>query len=261
MISRICFLGDSHVAALRQAMDDPRSSSHAGRISIYGARGKGLYSLRREGRKLLSDEEKVGKSLKFTGGTTSIDIDAHDVFCIVGGLVKLEWVDEIVAHYATTAMALPGRHPVSARLLDRMFEERLRKTIAHHLLKILENTGKPLFYIPCPLNSEDILGNKKGDVMREMIAAGLVDDYFGRFCRARDVVLGKRARIIDQPEETKAPPFFTQRAYGIGSVRLAKRHVEHPEDDFGHMNADYGVLMLNAAVKAIDAASRSEFAP
>lgn len=253
MSSRICFLGDSHVAALRQAIDHPASAVHASRVSIYGARGKSLFTLRQEGRKLLSDEEKVLKSLKFTGGTPAIDIDAHDVFCVVGGLVQLDWVDEIVANYATAAMALPGRQLVSARLLDRMFEEKLRKTLAYHLLKVLEATGKPLFYIACPLYSEDILGNEKGDVMREMIAAGLVDDYFGRFLRAQHTVFGTLARIIDQPDETRAPPFFTKRAYGIGSVRLAKRHMEHPEDDFGHMNADYGVMTLNAAVAAIDA--------
>lgn len=254
MSHRICFIGDSQVAALRQALDDPRASAHADRIAIYGSRGQGLFSLRDEDGSLVTDEKKVRQDLKFTGGSRAIKLRKYDAFCVVGSLVKLEWTDEIVRDYATIGMGLSGRRLVSENLMRQMFEEAMRQTLAYHLLGLVEGAGKPVFFIPCPLHSEGIVGHERGAVIRSMIEAGLGDDYFARFARARDAIIGPKATIIHQPEETIAPPFFTKRAYGLGSIRLTKHRVEHGDDDFGHMNQDFGVLMLSKALNVIDAA-------
>lgn len=254
MSHRICFIGDSHVAALRQALDDPRASAHADRISIFGSRGSGLFSLHAEDGALVTDEKKVRQDLNFTGGDRKIKLRHYDAFCIVGSLVKLQRVDDIVESYATSSMGLRRRQLVSDRLMTLMFEETMRQTLSYHLLGLVAETGKPLFHIPCPLPSEDVVTHWKGKVMRSIIDAGLAEAHFRRFNAARDAVIGSKATIIAQPDSTVAPPFFTKREYGVGSVRLAKKHVEHAEDDFNHMNRDYGVLMLNRAMEVIDAA-------
>lgn len=249
----ICFIGDSHVAALRQALDDPRSAFHADRITIFGSRGAGLFDLRSEDGALVTDEKKVRQDLLFTGGDRKIDLAPHDAFCIVGGLVRLTEVDSIVEHYATAGTLLKDRRLVSNRLMTAMFEEALRQTLSHHLLTLVVGTGKPLFHIPCPLPSEDILTHRKGAVLREIVEAGMAEAHLRRFSAARDAVIGGMAEIILQPESTVVQPFCTKRDYGVGSVRLTRKHVEHPEDDFNHMNRDFGVLMLNRAIDVIDA--------
>ena len=254
MSHRICFIGDSHVAALRQALDDPRASAHAERISIFGSRGLGLFSLRAEDGALVTDEKRVRQDLNFTGGARKIKFRKYDAFCIVGGLVKLQRVDDIVENYATFGMGLPGRHLVSEPLMGQMFEEAMRQTLSFHLLDLIARSGKPLFHVPCPLPSEDVVGHLKGSVLRSIIEAGLAEEHFRRFSTARDKIIGGSATIVTQPDATVAAPFFTKCDYGVGSVRLAKKQVEHGDDDFGHMNQDYGVLMLNRAMEVIDTA-------
>lgn len=254
MSHNICFIGDSHVAALRQALDDPRASAHADRISIFGSRGAALFSLREEDGALVTDEKKVRQDLNFTGGARRIKLRKYDAFCIVGGLVKLHHVDHIVEKYATVGMGLPGRHLVSERLMGAMFEEAMRQTLSFHLLNLVAGSGRPIFHIPCPLPSEDVITHPKGLVLRSIVDAGLAGEHFRRFSEAREKIIGGKARIIEQPGSTVAPPFFTKREYGLGSIRLARQQVEHGDDDFGHMNKDYGVEMLNRAMAIIDAA-------
>jgi len=254
MSHSICFIGDSHVAALRQALDDPSASAHADRIDIFGSRGSGLFSLRVEDDALVTDEKKVRQDLNFTGGARKIKLRQYDAFCIVGGLVKLQGVDDVAKSYGTMRMGLPGRHLVSERLMDHMFEETMRQTLSAHVLDLLARSGKPLFHIPCPLPSEDVVGHWKGSVLRSIIEAGLAEEHLRRYLAARDKIIGAKATIIAQPPSTVAAPFFTKRDYGVGSVRLAKKQVEHGDDDFNHMNRDYGVLMLNRAMEVIDAA-------
>lgn len=254
MSQHICFIGDSHVAALRQALDDPRASAHGGRVTIYGSRGAGLFSLREEDGVLTTDIKRVKQEFNFTGGSRAIKLRKYDAFCIVGGLVKLERTDSIARSYATFGMAQAGRHLVSESLMRGMFEEVVRQTLAAHVLGLIAGTGKPVFYIPSPRFSEDIVGHEKGATLRATIADGLAEDYFGRFIAARNSVIGATAQIIEQPEETLAAPCFSKAAYGVGSVRLTKQRVEHENDDFNHMNQDYGVLMLNKAMETIDSA-------
>lgn len=257
MSHNICFIGDSHVAALRQALDDPRTAAHADRITIFGSRGSGLFSLREEDGALVTDEKKVRQDLNFTGGARRIKLGHYDAFCIVGGLVKLQRVDDIVEHYATVGMGLTRRHLVSERLLAQMFEEAMRQTLTFHLLGLVAGSGKPLFHVPCPLPSEDIVTHWKGSVLRTIVNAGVAEDHFRRFSAAREKIIGGMAAIIAQPDSTVAAPFFTKREYGLGSVRLARQQVEHGDDDFNHMNKDYGVEMLNRAMAVIDAALAS----
>ena len=250
----VCFIGDSHVAAIRQALDDPRCAAHADRVDIFGSRGSGLFSLRAEDGALVTDEKKVRQDLNFTGGARKIKLGKYDAFCIVGGLVKLQLVDDVVENYATVGMGLTGRHLVSETLMRQMFEEAMRQTLSFHLVNLVAASGKPLFHVPCPLPSEDVMTHRKGSVLRSIVEAGLAEAHLRRFSDARDAIIGSRATIIEQPDATVAAPFFTKRDYGVGSVRLAKKQVEHGDDDFNHMNQDYGVLMLNRAMEVIDAA-------
>ena len=51
--------------------------------------------------------------------------------------------------------------------------------------------------------------------------------------------------VFEQPAQTRISGIFTRQEYGRGSVRLTKNfNVAHPENDYLHMNADYGVLVV-----------------
>lgn len=252
MTPRICFIGDSHIAALRQALNDPRGAVYSDRIAMFGSRGTGLKSSVIRDGELTSDDETVRDNLRFTGGSESIGIDDFDVFCIVGSQVKLDLMERTLEDCAPASMPLPGRAPISSGLMDKLFEERLKMTLAYHLATLLHTTGKPVYLIGNPRHAEEILNHEQGAFYRTLIEAGVEQEYLRQFTKAFTALFGPFARIIAQPAPLLATPMFTRQAFTKGSVLLAKRLKEHPETDFAHMNADYGVEVLTTIMNIID---------
>ena len=252
MTPRICFIGDSHIAALRQALNDPRSAVYKDRITMFGSRGTGLKSsIIRDG-ELISDDEAVRGNLLFTGGSESIAIDAFDVFCIVGSQVKLDLMERTLEDCAPASMPLPGRAPISSGLMDKLFAERLKMTLAYHLATLLHTTGKPVYLIGNPRHAEEILNHEQGVFYRTLIEAGVEQEYLRQFTNALTALFGPLAKIIPQPASLLATPMFTRQEFTKGSVLLARKLKEHPETDFAHMNADYGVAVLTTIMDIID---------
>ena len=55
---------------------------------------------------------------------------------------------------------------------------------------------------------------------------------------------------VPPPLETIGPLGLTRSKYTLGSTRLASGRA-HPEDDFSHMNGEYGELVLRDLMKRI----------
>lgn len=255
MKSNICFIGDSHVAALRQALDDERCAPFLERTIIFGSQGQTLRSCVLDGRKISSDEKKVRKNFRMTGGRKFIDLDTYDAYCVVGCQVEMDLFEPILLNYCPVDMGLQGRHPVSSALFDVMFQEVLKTTIAYKVVQMLATSGKPVYQVLNARYSDEILEHDAGAFLRELIDHRLEDYFMERFRRAIDTVFGPYTAIIDQPQSTLSSPLFTSRAFSSGSKRLGKGLKDHPDDDFHHMNADYGVLVLANVFAHADAAS------
>ena len=69
MSQRVCFIGDSHVAALRLALMSEKFAARRGDVTIYGTIRSTLSGLALREGKLTSDAEEVREALRFTGGS------------------------------------------------------------------------------------------------------------------------------------------------------------------------------------------------
>lgn len=253
MKPHVCFIGDSHVAALRQAMDDERCASFLERTTIFGSQGQTLHTCALDGRHIVSDEKKVRKNFRMTGGRKYIDLDRYDAYCVVGCQVEMDLFEPVFQQYCPVETGLPERQPVSSALFDVMFQEILKTTIAYKLVQMLATSGKPVYQILNARYSDDILYHSSGAFFRELIDNRLDDYFLERFRRAVETVFGPHTTLVDQPQATLSSRLFTSRAFSSGSKRLGKGLKDHPDDDFHHMNAEYGVLVLAHAFGLIDA--------
>lgn len=244
MTPRICFIGDSQVAALKLALSDSRWDGVRDRVTILGARGNGLMTATIRDGKLVSDDKAVQRYFRLTAGADHVDLAEHDIFCVVGCRVNFNPVNKIADVYTTYALGLPGRQLVSADLFESLLAGMFRRSNAAMVIDLLRSaTANPVYLMPGPLWSPRVRELEKGRVLNEVVALGKGDAYLRTFRQSMGVAFDG-IPIITQPDDTVFDSLFTDMKYSVGSVALTQSGSEHGEEDFAHMNADYGNRML-----------------
>lgn len=253
MRKRVCFIGDSHVAALRLAVNEDHASRFRSEMDIFGVRGEALRRTFLRGNTLRSNNDDVRKGFQFTGGSEFIDLDGYDSFCVVGCGTSLKAGIGICHSYSTHRFGLPQRQLVSSELFNLMLSTWFTRTIAHRTITMLAKaTGKPIYLIANPLWSQSVLDLPQGAVLGEMAELGVIDDFAAWMSKGLEANFATKATIIPQPVSTRIGPCFTLPAYSFGSQRLTSEAIEHPKNDVSHMNAAYGREVLNAFFATID---------
>lgn len=258
MSSRICFIGNSHLAAIRLGFQEERFSGYRSDVSMFGSYRKTLFTLRNRDGRIVSDDAAVRESLQFTGGAEYIDPSAYDMFCIVACGTNVQPATTVIEKYTSFAFDLPGRQLVSQQLLDKMLVELYRQSLAEHVIAVIRAASqKPIYLIADPLWAPWALDAPRGKLLGEIIKAGLARPFVDWTHRALAAAFKDTATIVVQPPETVQDDIFTIAGYSKGSVRLRKEIVEHEDDDYQHMNAEFGALMLDrffAGIKEAEAA-------
>jgi hypothetical protein len=253
MTGRICILGDSHIGALKLALNESKDSHFDDLVDIYGTRETTWNAVYVSDGKLVSDDPSVREMFQFTGGQESIDLSQYQSFCIVGG-VSTRIVRRLSRTIATHSMNLPQRLLVSRGMFVSLLETRLRDSMAVRLMQMLASvTDKPIYRLASPLISEAVLDRRMGRMLQEIRNVGAEDEIMDTFDHACEKIFAGRTRLIPQPELTRSGRLFTKRNYCTGSKRLTIEDADHPEKDFEHMNAEYGLEVLRqmAAIPGI----------
>jgi hypothetical protein len=255
MSQRICFIGDSHVAALRLALMSERFAARRGDVAIFGTIRSTLSDLTLRDGKLTSDAPEVREALRFTGGAEAIDLAGYDIFCVVACGTNFSPAT-MVTHGATTyAFNLPDRQIVSQQLLDAMAVSAYRQTVAYKIVDMLASgTDKPIFLMPDPLWAPSVLQRPRSSQLRKVLKVVDGGVYADWVFRALAAAFSPKAAVLRQPASTVEGGCFTRQEFAKGSVRLRQAVVEHEDSDFAHMNADYGALVLDAFFERIETA-------
>jgi len=202
---------------------------------------------------LTSDEPKTRKSLRFTGGTPFISLDAYDVFCVVGCRTSVNAANLIAQDYSSVRLGLPGGQLVSQELMDILLIDRFRKTIAGTLIDLLaQSTDKPIYLIPDPLWSTKVFEEPRGVIMGAIAKSTHAADYADWVYRCLQSAFAGKATVMRQPADTIENNVFTAQTYSQNSIGLGRRVVEHPETDFVHMNGAYGARILEEFFATVD---------
>ncbi len=220
---KICVLGNSQVACLKAAWDvaDMRSRLHE--LTFFAAFGLSLSKLKIDGERLVPSTVSLRRHLMYTAGQGEINLPDYDAVLICGTGLVIRPVD------ART----------SRQVLRTLSSDVLRNSLAYSLAsQVRQISDTPIYIMPAPL-----LDERTADRVRFEIVG--YDEYFSLMTQALDI---PKAHLLKQPEQTITRGHYTKLEFSKDAVRLAvagkQEGIQHKDEDYNHMNADYGAVRL-----------------
>jgi hypothetical protein len=252
-MKRVCVIGNSHIAALKLGWDVIEYGYPQIDLTFFGSPRKNLRDLRVENGALVAGSEKTLKHLQSTSkGQSEIIAEKFDVFLIVAMDFGVRRLEDVYRHYRSEEHKnMKGtKHYVSNACFSLAAKGLLRATLAFEIAsKLKQLTDNPVMFVPQPFPSADISGDA---LWEDMIHYG--DDVLlaRTFRKIASELSANGEPVIQQPEGTKSGEMFTRPELSKGSRRLTMNFdVEHPDDDYWHMNHDYGAAVLRNAIRSI----------
>jgi hypothetical protein len=271
-MTRICFLGNSHLACLKLAAARDPHLVPGERAAWFAGSASSMNGLKLEnGQHLVPRGDRLKAQMAaISGGIDRVDLTAYDLFVIVG--INLDY-RILFGLFGTHCLASDvaqgrqaGRAPVSASLfrayLADIYATRPGKRIAHQIRAV--NPAARVMILPAPYPSETILdheaasralsGFKGSDCFAEMAEIHLA--------AATRAAAAAGAELVPQDPATLASPGFTMARYNTRAIGLQSPHRAHAENWHGeksaydpwHMNADLGRARLLDLARALGAA-------
>lgn len=269
-VTRPCFLGNSHLACLKLAADRDPSLVPDGTAWFAGS-STSLAGMRLRGSRLVPRGQRLKAQMTaVSGGTEQIDLEAHDLFVIIGVGFEYRSVFSLLRTYCLFSDMVRGRQADRLLISDGFFRGLLGEIhakypgerIARQIRSV--NPDARVLILPAPYPSETILDRpdligglaqiRNSDCFAEMVAFHLEG--------ARRAAEAAGAQIVPQDPATIAATGFTQaryneRAVGLQGARLANAKNWHDEKrryDPWHMNVDFGQRQLLALAAALQTA-------
>jgi peptidoglycan hydrolase-like protein with peptidoglycan-binding domain len=265
MTLRVCIIGNSHVAALREAwMRDPDRWTGFSATFLGAHQDLLLQTEVRDGR-LIPITDAATQTFQKISGVTGIDLDAHDVFVIAGSSVAqatalqiyrdARWVGlpslDACTDLATMAEQLISR-PAALATMRAALGTRLGPRLA---ARLRAGTNRRIFLTAQPRVSELILKSPRPVTRLHNIAIKKGDaQALGQaFEEAAAQVLARSDTVfLPQPRETISHYVLTAQAFVKGANRLAATlDVPQAKDDIIHANGNYGALVLDQIAAAL----------
>lgn len=246
-MSRVCLIGDSHLAALKLGWNSLAPEFPHARLSFFAAPGKSLEGLAvRDGALVPTGNALLG-SLKLTsGGETRIAGD-YDVYVVHGLELSTGFALDVCRKYRAESQAKDWRTPVSDDCFVHAILGAARDCLAGQTMaKVRAISAAPILFCPVPMADAR---NQK--IRQTLSAAGEAADVvalFGLACDTLARAIG--GRFLPQPAETlEEDGIGTKASYSSSPARfhaeLAKRN------DNSHMNTDYGIAVLKRIMGAL----------
>lgn len=241
----LCVIGNSHIAALKLGWETIRSDFPDVQLFFFGAPGRKMVGLTAVNQHLEPTDDIQRRYFRQTsGGRESIhaNYDAYLFHAMQFGITRLEW---FLSRERPENQKHDDRRPISDACFYDCVLGILRGTTATQTIAELRKiTSAPATLTPQAMPSED---------QTDSTLAHL--DSVGDAATVRDIFAAAASMLarefdfafLPQSPETLAGPCKTKRQYCTGSVALAGGgRNAHPQDDYQHMNAEYGALLLRA---------------
>lgn len=224
---KICILGNSHLASIKQGWD--RLQAEAGRegvsVRFFGSRQWGLRALDLVGTELHPRNAILERDLTFTsGGLKRIDLQSYDAFFLYGLMFPMP---ELHRGWSTAVKRQACKDTLS------------RSLAAELARKIRSAVDRPIYMGHNPRPARQSEQRVAEDTM----------DYSSVCDFMQPEVKALGADLVRQPLDTlESNRWFTQSHFSLGSVRLdvgdGISSEAHPQSDVEHMNGDFGLLYL-----------------
>jgi hypothetical protein len=236
---RIAVIGSSHVGAFKEGADVLKSAGELGKveITVFGTNGSSLRSCR------IEDGAVVGGSDFVRSNFECLVISDYDDILVVAGL---SFFSKMVFWAGEPEMPFYNLPPISRALafdaleaISGRWDIQLARDIAQ------TGSGVPVRHLGCPLRSDEEPLSKL--VLEKLEVPG---SAIGERLGFLQTCIAEKANSLASDTFSFAKPpatvleqygLFTKHSFCRGSKRLTEdMSKEHPEDDYGHMNAEYG---------------------
>ena len=253
----ICFLGNSHVAAIKQAWTN-RSPAVAPGVSVtfFSAGTHLLKQLRLRDGIWMAGSEPLREKLAYTsGGPDSIALKTFDAFVLFGSGFGLD-IPKFCDGYDladVSGRAIEGT-PLSRAAFAAMIEAQLENSIAVELIDTINSvSGKPVLLCAAPFLSERVLEEEEAVRSQKRFQDRAFLEFVVAAARTAGANIAARHRhdVMWQEESSIGVPGFTRLEFGTDPVRFAMKGFKIPPTDRKHGNEDYGLLMLNAVLRRL----------
>ena len=250
-MKRVCVIGNSHLACMKLGWDRMRQRHPGCEITFFGSRGALCQHLQLCDRRLIPANDVLAADLRWiSGGLTAIALDDFDAFVLMAMQFAPTRVSQVARQFSYVDVRLDPRKRLISRecFLQSAFDG-LRNSIAVSVAeKIRSAVSKPIVIVPQPHVSAAWRETETYRTGFGNAPAGcwpLLGEIW-QDC-ALKAARAVAAEALLQPGETMVDSFFTEHRFCKASVMLADGlATEHPEDDFVHMNAEYGEIVLDA---------------
>lgn len=251
---KVCFIGNSHVAALKLAWDDTRDDYPDISADMFGARALALNDAALIDGRLAAATESLQEQFEWTGGAPAISLSEYSAFYLIAGSVNSFAVFDLYSmhHYHE----LSGRHgrPLSEAVFRRAALARLRTAPAARIARLIRQASDaPIHICPQALPSDACLNDPQCDIPHKLAVANGDAEMLLQMCDRlfAEVAASVGATVEPQPEETRSATAFTASSFSEGSVKLTKGlDLTHPQCDYRHMNRRYGAAVLSRLLAA-----------
>jgi hypothetical protein len=228
-LSRICVLGNSHVASLKLAWDELRTDHPDRELVFFAARGLDLRHLRVAGNALVTNRPRVARSIAFTsGGANKVEVDRYDAFLIYALALKVPDLDR----------------RLSSAVKSQACRDSLGRSLNLRLCRMVRQVSDAPIYVghnPQPASELALHAQQMNYIDVHAVSAGELD------------VVG--ARLVAQPDETLINGWNTKPELAKGSTRLDigddHSNEPHPEQDVAHMNMEFGRAYLEHLLREV----------
>lgn len=250
---RICLIGDSHLAALKQGWP---AESHAPVEPVYFAgHGKTMRGLAVTGDALAASNPVLEMALTRTSGGLN-KIDGHyDRYVVHGlelglGLVLEAFVTNFSCHEHGNRMAWLA-HPSFADILRAA----LRNSMSVHIMNLLRQiSNAPIVFSPTAM-SEKKYKQIRNRLSETGHAAVLLDIFSSA---VQDLERDLNASFLPQPTDTLCDDrMATKEIYSVDPARFA---VRGQPDDNAHMNAAYGAAVVRDLLRVLEQPAENQSA-
>lgn len=227
-MTRLCIIGNSHAAALKLAAPDFCSAHPEAQLTFFAAPSRRTGQLMLENGVYRAGTPELAQQLRLTSvGQDAIDPAEHDAFLIYGFGGRCDTGDRPRKLSAAFRQAV---------VLDRARQSLLQK----HMTALRHLTDAPVFAALTPLPGESAT-RKSRRLLRHSEEVALVQQ---NLCTPLGVTL------CAQPEASLVRDRATQARFVKHSAplenALKQKEAQHDTDERRHMNADYGLLWLEA---------------
>jgi hypothetical protein len=251
---RICFVGNSHLAAVKLGWDVV--GPHYPRVEclFYGASRRKMNDVIVDDGMLVPTSDTLAAELaQVSGGTANLRLNDFDAICLVGLLFGFLVPLGITQHFRTYSMFPLKKQSrlVSRACLRQIYRERMEGTIAIKLARMIRPASSAyLLLVQAPIPGEKLVStdpwvHAPADQVRSSIA-GAFEIYQSA---VGELGASEGIRIISQPANTLSPNGLTRDEFSRGSARLESQ-TRFADDNLSHMNRDFGALMIREVMKA-----------